>query len=78
MGYGHYRGVRRPVHIMQDDRRRHVYIIGKTGVGKSVLLEDMAIQDIQDGHGVCVIDPHGDLVENILNYIPAERAEERT
>jgi len=76
IGHGHYRGVRRKVHILQEDRRRHMYIIGKTGVGKSVLLEDMAIQDIKDGHGVCVIDPHGDLVENILKYIPAERAED--
>lgn len=76
MGYGQYRGVRRKVHILQEDRRRHVYIIGKTGVGKSVLLQDMAIQDIRDGHGVCVVDPHGDLVENILQYIPPERAED--
>lgn len=76
IGHGHYRGVKRPVHILQEDRRRHVYIIGKTGVGKSVLLEDMAIQDIKAGYGVCVIDPHGDLVENILKYIPANRAED--
>ena len=76
VGNGHYRGVRRPVHVLLEDRRRHVYIIGKTGVGKSVLLEDMAIQDIRAGHGVCVVDPHGDLVENILKYIPPERAED--
>lgn len=76
MGYGHYRGVRRPVHILREDRRRHVYIIGKTGVGKSVLLEDMAIQDIKNGDGVCFIDPHGDAVERLLKYIPPERAED--
>lgn len=76
MGVGHYRGVKRQVHIGFEDRRRHVYIIGKTGVGKSVLLQDMAIQDIKQGYGVCVIDPHGDLVESIIKYIPAERAED--
>lgn len=76
IGYGYYRGVKRKVFIDFDDRRRHVYIIGKTGVGKSVLLHDMAIQDIKAGHGVCVIDPHGDLVEGILPYIPAQRAED--
>ncbi len=76
IGHGYYRGVRRPVCISDNDKRRHIYIIGKTGVGKSVLLHDMAIQDIKKGHGVCVIDPHGDLVENIMQYIPPERAED--
>lgn len=76
MGYGQYRGVRRPIHILPEDRRRHVYIIGKTGTGKSVLLEDMALQDIKAGHGVCVIDPHGDLIDHIVERIPPERAED--
>lgn len=76
IGSGYYRGVKRPVRIDFEDRRRHVYIIGKTGVGKSVLLQDMAIQDIKAGQGVCVIDPHGDLIDNIINYIPPERAED--
>lgn len=76
MGYGYYRGVKRPVHIGFEDRRRHVYIIGKTGVGKSVLLQDMAIQDIKTGRGVCIIDPHGDLIDEIIRYIPPERAED--
>jgi hypothetical protein len=76
IGHAYYRGVRRPVHILRGDRRRHVYIIGKTGVGKSELLLDMAVQDIKRGDGVCVIDPHGDLVEKILRYIPPERAED--
>lgn len=76
IGQGYYRGIKRPVYIGQKDRQRHVYIIGKTGVGKSVLLHDMAIQDIKAGHGVCVIDPHGDLIDEIIKYIPAERAED--
>ena len=76
VGGGYYRGVKRPVTISVEDRRRHVYIIGKTGVGKSVLLHDMAIQDIKAGHGVCVIDPHGDLIDDIVKYIPPERAED--
>ncbi|MBI5127223.1 type IV secretion system DNA-binding domain-containing protein [Candidatus Roizmanbacteria bacterium] len=76
VGHGYYRGVKRPVYIGEEDRRRHVYIIGKTGTGKSVLLEDMAIQDIKAGHGVCVIDPHGDLIDNIVKFIPPERAED--
>ncbi len=76
IGYGYFRGVKRQVNIGFEDRRRHVYIIGKTGVGKSVLLQDMAIQDIKDGHGVCVIDPHGDLIDEIVKYIPPDRAED--
>ncbi len=76
IGYGYYRGVKRPVYIGFEDRRRHVYIIGKTGTGKSVLLEDMAVQDIKAGHGVCVIDPHGDLIDNIIKFIPPSRAED--
>ena len=76
IGTGYYRGVKRNVHIGFDDRRRHIYIIGKTGVGKSVLLQDIAIQDIKAGHGVCVIDPHGDLIDEIIKFIPPERAED--
>ncbi len=76
IGDGYYRGTKRPVSIGIEDRRRHIYIIGKTGVGKSVLLHDMAIQDIKAGHGVCVIDPHGDLIDDIIKYIPPERAED--
>lgn len=62
-----------PFGIKTDDRRRHMYIVGKTGMGKSTMMENMAIQDIRNGKGVCFIDPHGDLVQNILNYIPNER-----
>ena len=59
--------------IKRDDRRRHMYIIGKTGVGKSRLLEGLAIQDIQRGEGVAFIDPHGEAIDNILKFIPKER-----
>lgn len=76
MGTAYYRGNKRPVHIRLKDRMRHTYIIGKTGVGKSELLKEMIKQDIADGKGVCVIDPHGDLIEDTLRYIPAERAED--
>ncbi len=76
LGSGYYRGVRRPVHIQLKDRMRHVYIIGKTGVGKSELLKEMIKQDVNSGRGGCVIDPHGDLIEDTLRYIPPERAED--
>ena len=59
--------------IKTDDRRRHVYLVGKTGVGKTTLLENMVLQDIYNGHGVCYIDPHGDTVEKILDFIPSWR-----
>ncbi|MGB9911642.1 MAG: type IV secretory system conjugative DNA transfer family protein [Microgenomates group bacterium] len=75
VGMSVYRGVRRPVYIADDDRRRHIYIIGKTGTGKTELLRDFILQDIRAGKGVCLIDPH-DLAEDILNFIPPERAEE--
>ncbi|PJC27883.1 hypothetical protein CO054_03035 [Candidatus Shapirobacteria bacterium CG_4_9_14_0_2_um_filter_39_11] len=75
LGKSAYRGVSRPVYISEDDRRRHVYAIGKTGTGKTELLRDLILQDIRAGKGVCLIDPH-DLAEDILNYIPPERAEE--
>lgn len=76
LGKNVYRGQEKLIRIKNDDRRRHVYIIGKTGTGKSWLIGNMAIQDIVNGHGVGVIDPHGDLVERILQYIPKERAED--
>ena len=63
------------MYIGEDDRRRHIYIIGKTGTGKSELLKDMILQDIRAGKGVCLIDPH-DTVEKLLELIPAERAED--
>jgi hypothetical protein len=59
--------------IKQDDRRRHIYIVGKTGTGKSTLIANMAIDDFKKGRGVAIIDPHGDLSEILLDYIPSHR-----
>ena len=59
--------------IKRADRRRHIYVIGKTGTGKSTLLANMAINDLKNDEGICVIDPHGDLVETLLDYIPSRR-----
>ncbi len=62
--------------IKEKDRTRHTYIIGKTGMGKSTLLENMIIQDIRNGEGVCVIDPHGSLAEKLLDFIPESRVKD--
>ena len=59
--------------IKLDDRRRHMYVVGKTGMGKTTMLENMVLNDIYAGHGVGVVDPHGDFAEKIINYIPAHR-----
>jgi CxxC-x17-CxxC domain-containing protein len=59
--------------IKLDDRRRHMYMIGKTGMGKSTVLENMIVEDIRAGKGVAVVDPHGDLAEKVMNYIPSDR-----
>lgn len=67
------RGKKQPFGIKAKDRARHMYVIGKTGMGKSTLLENMAIQDIRNGEGMAFIDPHGSAVETLLNYIPAHR-----
>lgn len=76
LGYNLYRGQKTEVYIDDEDRRRHLYIIGKTGSGKSYFLRYMAVQDIKAGKGVCVIDPHGDLVDSIMGLIPPERIDD--
>ncbi|MFH0833768.1 MAG: type IV secretion system DNA-binding domain-containing protein [Patescibacteria group bacterium] len=76
LGHNTYRGVKKEIRIQRDDRRRHFYIIGKSGTGKSTLLETMIRQDLQNGEGLCVVDPHGDLVEAMLPYIPRSRADD--
>lgn len=76
IGNNVYRGQKRGVRIMRDDRTRHQYIIGKSGSGKSVLLSYMARQDIANGDGMCLVDPHGDLVEDTLQTVPKHRAKD--
>lgn len=76
LGVNIYRNTYSPVYMLRKDRTRHHYIIGKSGTGKSVYIEMMARQDIWAGNGCCIIDPHGDLVESILEYIPKERAKD--
>ncbi len=76
IGYNEFRGTKKPIRIAPKDRRRHVYVIGQTGVGKSVLQENMAYQDMMDGRGFAFIDPHGDLVESLMGKVPKERVED--
>jgi hypothetical protein len=64
------------VRITRNDRRRHIYVIGQTGTGKTTLLKNMVIQDIKNGDGVCFIDPHGDVAQEILGLIPKERIDD--
>jgi CxxC-x17-CxxC domain-containing protein len=68
-----FRNQERIFGIKKDDRRRHVYVIGKTGMGKSNMLENMAVQDIRNGEGVCVVDPHGEFAEKMMRAVPSER-----
>ncbi|MEK7193939.1 MAG: DUF87 domain-containing protein, partial [Patescibacteria group bacterium] len=62
--------------IKTDDRRRHMYVIGKTGVGKTTMLENMAIEDIRAGRGVGVVDPHGEFAERMLDFVPENRIDD--
>jgi len=76
LGYNEFRGVKKPIRLSTNDRRRHTYFIGQTGTGKSVLLENLAYQDMMDGRGFAFIDPHGDSAEKLLGMIPKERVED--
>jgi hypothetical protein len=76
LGKSVYRGTAKPIFISEKDRQRHMYIVGKTGTGKSEFLKDMILQDIRAGKGLAVIDPHGELVEDLLLMMPPNRAEE--
>ena len=73
IGITSFRGISKRFGIKTEDRRRHMYILGKTGTGKSTMIKNMVIQDIINGKGVGIFDPHGDLVEDILNFIPPQR-----
>ncbi len=76
LGYNEFRGIKKPIRLSDKDRRRHIHIIGQTGIGKSVLEENLAFQDMMDGRGFAFIDPHGDSVEVLLSKVPKERVED--
>ncbi|MFA7653735.1 MAG: type IV secretion system DNA-binding domain-containing protein [Candidatus Magasanikbacteria bacterium] len=76
LGRSIYRGEEVIVRMSKPDRRRHLYTIGKSGVGKSVFIQNMAVQDVINGEGLCVVDPHGDFVEYVLQHVPKERADD--
>lgn len=76
LGKSVYMGQEREIYMGLQDRRRHTYIVGKTGVGKSEFLKEMILQDIEAGRGVCAIDPHGEFVEDLLELMPPQRAED--
>ena len=73
IGFYNFRNQKKKFGIKIDDRRRHIYTIGKTGVGKTTLLENMAIADIKAGRGVGIVDPHGEFAERIVDFVPEER-----
>ncbi|MEK9132350.1 MAG: type IV secretory system conjugative DNA transfer family protein [Patescibacteria group bacterium] len=76
LGHNLYRGQSREIRMKREDRFRHFYVIGQTGTGKSSILQVMIRQDLKNGDGLCVIDPHGSLIEDILPFIPRERADD--
>jgi hypothetical protein len=76
LGHNTYRGVTKEIRMKNEDRFRHFYVIGQTGTGKSSIFQSMIRQDLKNGAGLCVIDPHGSLVDDILPHIPKERADD--
>ena len=76
LGTNEFRGNKKPIFLQEKDRRRHMYVIGQTGMGKSVFLENLAFQDMCDGRGFAFIDPHGDAVEALLQRVPEERIDD--
>ena len=76
LGHNEYRGTRREIRLKREDRFRHFYVIGQTGTGKTSILQSMARQDIRAGEGLAVMDPHGDFANDLLPFIPKERAED--
>ena len=76
LGTNEFRGEKKAIYLDDDDRRRHMYVIGQTGMGKSVFLENIAFQDMCDGRGFAFIDPHGDAVEALLKRVPEERIDD--
>ena len=76
LGTNIYRNQLSPVYMKREDRTRHHYMIGKSGTWKSVFLQTIARQDLWNGDGICLIDPHGDLAEDVLSFVPKERAKD--
>lgn len=76
LGVNEFRGIKKEIRLTENDRRRHTYIIGQTGVGKTGFLTNLAYQDMHDGRGFAYIDPHGDAVEDLLANVPKERVED--
>jgi hypothetical protein len=76
LGYNVFRGVKKPIRLSQEDRRRHMYVVGQTGVGKSIFLENLALQDMLEGRGFAFVDPHGDTVDRLVSMVPRERTED--
>ncbi len=76
LGYNEFRGAKKPIRLSTNDRRRHLYMIGQTGTGKSKFLENLAFQDMMDGKGFAFIDPHGDSAEVLMGAVPPERVED--
>ncbi|MFH1145922.1 MAG: type IV secretion system DNA-binding domain-containing protein [bacterium] len=76
LGYNQFRGKKTNIYIKEEDRLRHLYIIGGSGTGKSVFQQNMAALDAKAGRGFCIIDPHGELAEDVLAKVPKERAED--
>jgi len=76
LGYNIFRGSKKAIRLAKDDRARHMYVVGQTGVGKSVYMENLALQDMLRGNGFAFIDPHGDTAERLLAMVPRERTED--
>ncbi|MBU1992782.1 MAG: type IV secretory system conjugative DNA transfer family protein [Patescibacteria group bacterium] len=76
LGHNIYRGVKKEIRVLNEDRFRHFYVIGQTGTGKSSMFQSMIRQDLKMGRGICVVDPHGSLIEDIMPFIPRERADD--
>jgi hypothetical protein len=76
LGYNVFRGAKKPIRLNLQDRQRHMYVVGQTGVGKSTFLENLALQDMLDGNGFAFVDPHGDVVDRLLAMVPKERTED--
>lgn len=76
LGRSIYRGQERPIYIGDEDRMRHMYVLGRTGTGKTEFLKSMIIQDMRAGRGMCFLEPHGDAIDELLELVPPERAED--